>query len=258
MPVFRPLRCAECQSIIRGILFRCVKEECKFERPLKPGDYICEDCYREPRHPQSHMAKEYKHSVLRSSITEDISRRICRCTSVRQRDANGQSIPLFPVAATAQHRIAGGAKCGLLNLKDRISDAKLEQQHLKVATRKHQDEKRKASARVDTGSPIQPTKGPKNFSHVKGRPGTGAQQAASVEKNAHKDIPWYLRKNIKKIPFGNVHIMLMVGTIIIENGVPGQVAMHFLYTGMSPLTEDQNQSRRMHLMPGSVPLSEAT
>jgi hypothetical protein len=47
------------------------------------------------------------------------------------------------------------------------------------------------------------------------------EQEGITEAETDKGIPFHLRRYIKKFPLGNVHMGLMVGTLIIENGVPG-------------------------------------
>lgn len=39
------------------------------------------------------------------------------------------------------------------------------------------------------------------------------------EAEADEDIPFFLRQYTEKYPFGNVHMALRVGPIVIENGV---------------------------------------
>lgn len=43
---------------------------------------------------------------------------------------------------------------------------------------------------------------------------------AEDEKFADKEIPLLYRKFTKRYPFGNVHVALMFGPLMIENGVP--------------------------------------
>lgn len=40
------------------------------------------------------------------------------------------------------------------------------------------------------------------------------------EKLASKEIPLLYRKFTNRYPFGNVHVALMFGPLMIENGVP--------------------------------------
>jgi hypothetical protein len=202
-------------------MFRCTHSDCRSEKQLKSSDFICEDCYREERHPQSHMAKLYKHSVLREVITSEIGNRICHCSSVPRRDTNGRPMAVFPVTANVQHRASGGARCGLLNLKDRIAEAKLEGQSLKIANRKRMDEQERGDVRATIKMHTKASSATGRVEQVSGRPGTWKLQEATIEKEKHKGVPLHLRQFIKKFPFGNVHILLMVGTILIENGASG-------------------------------------
>ena len=41
----------------------------------------------------------------------------------------------------------------------------------------------------------------------------------SRDKKSDKDIPFFFRKYTEKYPFGNVHMALRVGPLLVENGV---------------------------------------
>ena len=165
------------------------------------------------------MAKSYKHSVLREFVTNDIANRICRCSSVPRVNSNGMPRDVFPVAAGAQHRTSGGAQCGLLNFEDRISEAKQEGLDLKITARiRKNEEKRPLVHTVQAGRPKK-TETSRKVRHLRGERGTYARQEVRTEDQKDRGVPVHLRNSIQRFPFGNVHVMLMVGTVVIENGV---------------------------------------
>jgi hypothetical protein len=43
--------------------------------------------------------------------------------------------------------------------------------------------------------------------------------SVAKEASADRDIPLFFRKYTEKYPFGNVHMALRVGPLVIENGV---------------------------------------
>lgn len=48
---------------------------------------------------------------------------------------------------------------------------------------------------------------------------------ASLEEALDDDVPLPLRGFTSRFPFGNTHISLMIGPLIIENGVPAYVSI---------------------------------
>jgi hypothetical protein len=51
------------------------------------------------------------------------------------------------------------------------------------------------------------------------RSASESSTSVATEAQADGDIPLYFRKFTEKYPFGNVHMALRVGPLIIENGV---------------------------------------
>jgi hypothetical protein len=214
MPQFKALACAACQKVIRGIMFYCSRPHCDDDRPLGRGEFVCESCYRKPCHKRSHMIKTYKHSILHSVIDPEVSSKICRCSSVPHVDPDGGLASLFPVDPKMKHRVSGGARCGLFCLGDRITEGKLEGQTIQVDRNKQNDED---EDRVQHSRPQRRGK----MIRVSGTTGASTEQEGTVDDELDGGVPAYLRAQIKKVPFGNVHVSLMVGPLIIENGVPG-------------------------------------
>lgn len=54
---------------------------------------------------------------------------------------------------------------------------------------------------------------------AKKRTATISETTVFEEAEADKDIPFFFRKYTEKYPFGNVHMALRVGPLLIENGV---------------------------------------
>lgn len=207
-----------------------------------PGDetrkYICEDCYRESHHRKKTLVKAYKHCILRESITPSSSRKICHCDTVPHFDANGRSLALFPVSKKDNHfgaSSAGGLQCGLLKLGELVAEAKYVGMQTMITRRvKLSEEKRQHEARVKE----QRAKEQKMAAKAASRPGPGwkivteasftdpsqrssatGSTAVAEEKEADDDIPFFIRRYTEQYPFGNVHMALRIGPLIIENGV---------------------------------------
>lgn len=111
MPKLRALRCKACGDVIRGTLFKCLKPECDAATPFSQKDSICETCFREPRHPQSHMTKFYKHFILRDIISPSISQQICVCNSNVGTASKIRRSPHFPIDDNFPHRGKGKPRC---------------------------------------------------------------------------------------------------------------------------------------------------
>jgi hypothetical protein len=54
---------------------------------------------------------------------------------------------------------------------------------------------------------------------AKQRTATSGATTVADEVEADEDIPFFFRKYTEKYPFGNVHMSLRVGPLVIENGV---------------------------------------
>ena len=247
MPEFTALRCTICSDVIRGVSFTCCDPECKAEPKICPGNSICESCYRESLHPPSHMKMRYKHYILRDIITPQISSQICHCSSVNRTDPYGEPIRLFPVNKQLSHRGTGiktrGLKCGLLLLGDRVIEIKFQGLMSRLEKTKRVEEKQKAKRREQIRKNEQKTlKKKSKLTKTKrrgktiGRPEQESPKAleeqtvsdAEDEKLAEKEVPYLYRKFTKLYPFGNVHMALTLGPLMIENGVPGRVLPPFI------------------------------
>ncbi|KAF4982823.1 hypothetical protein FZEAL_1615 [Fusarium zealandicum] len=195
LPVFVPQRCLECQDVIRGSMFEQIDNEAVI---------ICETCYREAHYGQ---AKFFKNSV-------------------RRRDNDGRLRSLWPVDPdldNGQHFKGGGgqAGCGLYCITDLFAEAKYATTRSKIDrhdTLLHL--KKKNHPAVETTSLVRLSKRkPSRLQHLSQTsvPEFGYSYGCSTE--SPEDIPIYLRSITEKYPYGNVHMALRIGPIIIENGV---------------------------------------
>ena len=234
MPKLKALRCKACGDVIRGVLFKCLDRNCQAAVPLTQKDSICETCFRRAWHPQSHMTKFYKHLILRDIITPRVGRRICVCDPDMGNAPKSWRSSLFPIDDNFLHRGKGRPKvlkCGLLLLSDRVMEAKYQGTISSIEKRKKQIQKRRQKKTIDKKE-VQPTskKGRlgRSQTRLRGRryknpQGKGDEKTTSDvedEKLASKEIPLLYRKFTNRYPFGNVHIALMFGPLMIENGVP--------------------------------------
>jgi hypothetical protein len=194
---------------------------------------ICENCYREYHYGDDSFLKAYKHCILQESIDKEASQIMCKCSTVSHIGKDGSTRNLFPVDADDLHRGSasasnGALKCGLLNLDNLVAEAKYagmlskhekkiglgEQQrinNIREAKRKAENEKHRKTAlkKVTKKSLIDPGN----------RVAEQGNSTGFEEDEANQEVPFWLRQYTNKYPFGNVHMALRVGPLIIENGV---------------------------------------
>ncbi|KAI4139912.1 MAG: hypothetical protein L6R39_006050 [Caloplaca ligustica] len=234
MPKLKALRCKACGDVIRGVVFKCLEPKCQATIPFSKKDSICETCFRACRHPQNHMTKFYKHFILRDIITPRISRQICVCNPAMDTATNSRRSSLFPIDDNFLHRGKGKPrvlKCGLLLLSDRVMEAKYQGTVSAIEKRRRQVQKREGrkqdgEATVGSASRLKSLRRRQTKSRPRGptdAQGKGDEKTMSdveEEKLASKEIPLLYRKFTNRYPFGNVHMALMFGPLMIENGVP--------------------------------------
>lgn len=192
---------------------------------------VCENCYRQYYHGNERMRKLYKHCVLKESINEDQSQKICRCGTVPHINSDGFHRRLFPVNQLDDHRgtdpLKKGIKCGLLNAGTLVAEAKYngmlskQEKQVDLIDQKRLDQKRKDEEKLFLKGKA-PKFGVSQQQSLVDRNQRVAEAGNSTmldEQEADEDIPFFLRKFTNKYPFGNVHMALRVGPLIIENGV---------------------------------------
>ncbi|KAH8587283.1 hypothetical protein B0O99DRAFT_556899 [Bisporella sp. PMI_857] len=231
IPIFSPARCSSCSSTLRGSMFH--KTDGDDEKTT-----MCEECYRESHYGHPGLVKVYKHCILEEVITPGASRNICRCSAVPHFDSNGRSRVLFPVGEEDKHRSIeeGGMQCGLLKLGELVAEAKYDgmqttiKKRIKLGEEKRMHEeqakknkeieakiKKKEAARVGRRNMKTVTQPSLHDAGIKSE--TSGKSVSVEDQEADGDIPFFLRKYTEKYPFGNVHMALRVGPLIIENGV---------------------------------------
>jgi hypothetical protein len=184
---------------------------------------ICEDCYWQHYYGDDSYTKTYKHCVFQD-ITPETSRQLCSCKTVARHDASGKPVALFPIDKEAKHLDVGGPgtlQCSLLKLGELarrakytgllesvgVKDAKVASLLAKVAA----DEAARA-----TGNQKSLTE--QQFGKVKTAMGMNLDEMPT-EAETDPDIAPLLRGFARKNPFGDVHMALRVGPLVIENGV---------------------------------------
>ncbi|KAK4206667.1 hypothetical protein QBC37DRAFT_434622 [Rhypophila decipiens] len=215
MPVFVPQACVECNKVTRGSMFRNIKTD----------DFVCEDCYRNNHYGHVDFTKVLKQCCLRRVVTPEDSQKICNCIDVPRRDADGQLRDLFPVGndetipenhlnTTAAF---GKVTCGLYELTDMVAEAKYASTKGKLGSKTLEKGRREAGFARPKRVRNLNTENPED----RGRKGTTTESGASfgATTNGTESIPFYLRSVVDDYPYGNVHMALRVGPLVIENGV---------------------------------------
>lgn len=240
-PIFVPLKCNSCGTVIRSSIYCCTETYKSSDASLP--DKICEECYREKYLDHPGFVKRYKHCILHDIITPSISNQICRCVGVQHRDYEGKPIALFPVDKISRHiNPWGKTGCVLLKLRDIVAEAKYDGMRTlggigkrkkkwgkKIGLMDERNRRQREAERLRRyGSAVnRKTRNKGRFQHVtksslhnpSERAAASETAAVHEEDEADDDIPWFLRKYAEKYPFGNVHMALRVGPIVIENGV---------------------------------------
>lgn len=233
IPTFSPLRCSACDNPIRGSMFY---EPGKASNASKHSECLCEDCYRSHHYGDDSYVKAYKHCVLSKSIDSAASRHICRCPEISHFDDRGNARDIFPMSEGDLHIDVSGPgslQCGLLKLGEHIAEAKYDGMEGKFAQQKQShklsDLERKTAEiqRKKQRKEEKVRNKPRNIrarnwaeleSAALGTP-TNGSATESNGKEAQEEIPFFLGRHTEKYPFGNVHMALRIGPLIVENGV---------------------------------------
>ena len=129
----------------------------------------------------------------------------------------------------------GGMQCGILKLPELVARAKYDGMQTVLGKGKGPDsakqnrKEKKNSKRIMEERDVKkdnrwnrvPMKKVTSASLVDANERTAARGETTVfeEAEADKDIPFFFRKYTEKYPFGNVHVALRVGPLLVENGV---------------------------------------
>lgn len=227
MPVFTYLTCFDCHAVIRGSMFHSLQDV---------DITVCEGCYRAKHYGQPSFTKLHKQSCLEVAISPKVASSICQCVTVKKRDKTGKATRLFPVDESDGKHLnyegkMGRPRCGLFELAEMAAEAKYAATSLKTDTsrtlgakRRERDIERKkrqekeAIERIKRGmhKPVKVTN--PNAVELKATLGEFGSSYGSTT-SGHEDIPFYLRSTADNIPWGNVHMALRFGPLVIENGV---------------------------------------
>lgn len=197
---FTPSRCAQCRKTIRGAYFRCA-EGCQpqvdHEDPIPDFFDLCEDCVRNERHDPPHLKKENKSCILENAISEEEADRLCSC-GANQSNPWAADFP-FSISTKDWHP----RDCGLRQVAPSY-----------VWTR------REEIGHTRTVEYDSQRSGERN--HCRSSGNGGSLQSHSVGSRARRVLPTPQREAIAKriFPYGNIHMALRFGTVIVENGVP--------------------------------------
>ena len=209
---------------------------------IRPGEglanSICEACYRTHHHGQESYLKCYKHCILASAITPEASRNICRCKNLPHVDSLGHYHPLFPVDSKAKHlniKGKGGKRCGLLQLPESVALAKYDGMQTILGKARGRDSTKQNRKDKENDIKIMQEKNANkgtrqnrfhlkkvigaNLVDTKEREAARGETIEFEEAKADKDIPFFIRKYTERYPFGNMHMSLRVGPLLVENGV---------------------------------------
>ncbi|KAF8243667.1 hypothetical protein K440DRAFT_663983 [Wilcoxina mikolae CBS 423.85] len=169
------------------------------------------DLWVKPRAAQpQHLEKMQKQCILADCITPIQGREICHCS-----DVSSEKEALFPIEQVDYPKHCNN--CGLLTLKELHNLAKrkelLEDERLHiVATEEH---------RTAAAKPSQASLGYKLMRQVSTASEAVLARSGQISESIKKQlIKRGVRPATNRIPFGNVHMALMVGTLVIEIGVP--------------------------------------
>lgn len=210
MPVFVPQVCGRCKNPIRSSLFRSIKND----------GLLCEDCYRRHYFGHPDVTKVYKQCCLRKTVSLETSQEICSCMEVRRRDSKGQLRDLFPVNddpnSTDKHLNPRGepgkVRCGLFELTDMVAEAKHASILPSMGIHPTLEKARRAG-------------GPVRVKNINGEVPEGKKtstefgSSSGTTTKGAENVPFYLNDIVADYPYGNVHMALRVGPLVIENGV---------------------------------------
>jgi len=214
MPVFVPQLCFACDQTIRGSMFRNIKTD----------EIMCEGCYRKHHYGHADVTKVYKQCCLRKAVSARDSQEVCSCINVRRRDSSGRLRNLFPVDNDSENSenhlnpkgTSGKVRCGLYELTDMVAEAKFASTQSKLGGKKTLESVRREDRIYYRPAVVKNLNG-EDPSGNKTTTEFGNSYGATTKGT--EDVPFYLSDIVDEYPYGNVHMALRVGPLVIENGV---------------------------------------
>jgi hypothetical protein len=240
LPDFAPEDCSECHEPIQGSQFTKARAG---EAPIA----LCITCYYKTCTPgTTTFTKSYKHTTLQDAIDPSLARRLCGCGSVPRADSYGRLKTLFPVSSSDSHVNHPGLSslsCGLLRIGREVAEAKYKftatkksryptiadmRKHAMVFSRtkgaptladyERAEALRNKESRTKAGFAAAQLK-PQTISSLVDENKTIAEFGAGYWiTDAYEEMPIYMRHLVDNVPYGNTHMALRVGTIVIEIG----------------------------------------
>ncbi|KAH0545446.1 hypothetical protein FGG08_000447 [Glutinoglossum americanum] len=183
--------------------------------PSEKSLVFCETCMRSDKHGaqgRSHLRKYEKRCILRETVTPTQSRQICICegSGGGEGDTGGYDT-LFAAIGGREHR----QSCPIWNLKQRHEQAKIDELLHCKRTDNEANLKEVRRSRLSRINLFFPRNTLARETHGRGT------QGGSTDIAGRRAMGWAAKSVPPRIPFGNIHMALMVGPIIIENGVEG-------------------------------------
>ncbi|KAK2808171.1 hypothetical protein FQN50_004912 [Emmonsiellopsis sp. PD_5] len=224
-PKFAPLECLSCGDVIYGSFFRKIGME-----PVTPSntrkrpECICESCYRADHYGDNGYVKTHRHCPLTGLIDSDPSNKF------KPYDGFIDSV------AESKYREMGRGLGGVIRRHSLHGT-------LRVAETK--DQKTPIAPRIEHARlAIAQNHGAEN-------PTAGLLNGIGVEE----DLPPALRNKAENNPFGDVHMALRIGPLIIENGAANSKE-GALVTIREPtnfqVTTETHESRSLTLTGGAI------
>jgi hypothetical protein len=223
-PILAPQRCSVCSGIIKGCMYS-KNGSGNHDGPLQ--HCICEECHRTKFFEDTEFCKVYKYCILDEIITPAVSRGLCTCDAILRYDQDGAGLALFPLKKGDKHIRAtapGMVECGLLRTADLVAEAKYDGIRTITSGKQRSKTKQENSPdphveRIRKGRMQRPRTITQQSQQAPNRGAVTGTAVAVRETEADDDIPFFLRKYAEKYPFGNVHMALRFGPVVVENGV---------------------------------------
>jgi hypothetical protein len=240
LPEFVPEDCSECHETIQGSKFTKT-------RAGEASLTLCITCYHKTCVPgTTAFTKSYKQTNLADAMDASVARKLCACSSVPRADSYGRLKTLFPVSSSDPHVNYPGLSslsCGLFRIGREVAEAKYKftatkksrhptiadmKKHATVFSRtkgaptladyEREDALRTSRFRKNAGYAPAQLK-PQRITSLVDKSKTIAEFGAGYWiTDAYEEMPIYMRHLVNNVPYGNTHMALRVGTIVIEIG----------------------------------------
>jgi hypothetical protein len=219
---FQVSTCSICRQTIRGSFFLC-SMGCQAVNPSivqanggNNATLLCEDCTRMELHPAEHLQKHQKHCILSHQSISQSANRICSCGQ-----ANSAPIQYpFPITEKTSHPNT----CLLRRSTDLHTKAKLDNLKSCKALSQPNSETNEDHANTPDSAPLSPSKRKSFFDKITRRNSISTRESSNRERLLKGFTRSVVRPAAKvvgnTIKYGNIHMSLSIGPIVIENGVP--------------------------------------